>query len=97
MVTIHSFEYFFPNVEPICYSMPGSNSCLLTCIQISHEAEKVVCYFHLFRIFQFAVIHIVKGFSVASEAEVDAFSGILLLFRCSSGSWQFDLWFLCHS
>jgi len=29
---------------------------------------------------QFAVIHTVKGFSVFNEAEVDGFSGILLLF-----------------
>ena len=33
------------------------------------------------RIFQFAVIHTVKGFSIVSEAEVDEiFSGILLPF-----------------
>ena len=34
-----------------------------------------------FRIFQFVVIHAVKGFSVVNEAEVDIFfSEILLLF-----------------
>ena len=32
------------------------------------------------RIFQFVVIHTVKGFSVVSETEVRCFSGILLLF-----------------
>ena len=51
MVTIHSLEYFFPNLEPICYSMSGSNSCFLTCIQISQEAGQVVWYSHVFKIF----------------------------------------------
>ena len=42
------------------------------CIQVSQEASKVVWYSHLFKNFpQFVVIHIVKGFSVTSEAEVD--------------------------
>ena len=74
MVTIHSFEYFFPNVEPICYSMPGSNSCLLTCIQISQEAGQVFWYSYLFQNFpQFIVIHTVKGFGIVNKAEVDVF------------------------
>ena len=34
----------------------------------------MVCYFHLLKNCpQFAVIHIVKGFSVVNEAEVDVF------------------------
>ena len=34
----------------------------------------MVCYFHLLKNFpQFVVIHIVKGFSVVNEAEVDVF------------------------
>ena len=42
------------------------------CIQVSQEAGKVVLYSHLFKNFpQFVVIHTVKSFSVASEAEVD--------------------------
>ena len=36
-----------------------------------------------------------KGFSVGSEAEVDVFSGIPLLFLWSNRCWQFDFWFLC--
>ena len=63
----------FPDLELVCCFMSCSNCCFLTCIQISHEAEKVVCYFHLFRIFQFAVIHIVKGFGIVNKAEVDGF------------------------
>ena len=50
-------------------------------MQVSQEADKVVWYSHLFQNFsQFVVIHTAKGFSVVSEAEVDVFSGILLLF-----------------
>ena len=52
---------------------------LLTCIQISQEAGKVVWYSHLLKNFpQFVVIHIVKGFSVVNEAKVD----VLLELSC---------------
>ena len=34
--------YSFPNLEPICCSMSGSNCCFLTCTQISQEAGKLV-------------------------------------------------------
>ena len=37
-------------------------------MQVSQEAGKVVWYAHLFK-----VIHIVKGFSMVIEAEVDVF------------------------
>ena len=39
-------------------------------------------------------LNTVKGFSVVSEAEVDVFSGIPLLFLWSNRCWQFDFWFL---
>ena len=58
----------------------------------------MVWYSHPFKNFpQFVVIHIVKGFSIINEAEVDFFffSGILLLSLLSIECWQFDLWFLC--
>ena len=43
-------------------------------ILVSQEACKVVWFSHLFENFpQFLVIHIVKGFSVVSEPEVDVF------------------------
>ena len=49
-------------------------SCPVTCMQISQEAGKVVWYSHLFKNFpQFVVIHAVKGFSIASDAEVHVF------------------------
>ena len=52
--------------------MSYSNCCFLTCIQVSQEAGQVIWYSHLFQKFpQFVVIHIVKGFSILNEAEVD--------------------------
>ena len=66
--------YSFPNLEPIHCSMPGSNCCSFTCIQISQEAGKVVWYSHLLKNFpQFVVIHTVKGFGIVNKAEVDVF------------------------
>ena len=65
----------FLNLEPVQYSTLGYNCCFLTCIQISQEAGKVVWYSHLLKNFpQFIVIHIVRGFSIVSEAEIDVFS-----------------------
>ena len=52
--------------------MSSSNCCFLTCIQVSQEAGQVVWYSHLLQNFpQFIVIHIVKGFGVVNEAEID--------------------------
>ena len=65
-----ALTYSFPYLEPICYSMSSSNCCFLTCIQVSQESGKVVCYSHLLKNFlQFVVIHTVKGLSVVNEAE----------------------------
>ena len=70
----------FLDLEPVCSFMPRSNSCFLTWIQISQEANKVVWYSHLMKNFpQFVVIHKVKGFDLVSKAEIDVFSGTLLL------------------
>ena len=61
--------------------MFGSNCCFLICIQVSQEAGKVVWYSHLFKnVTQFVVIHIVKGFSIVSEAEVCVFLEFPCLF-----------------
>jgi len=60
--------YSFSDLEPVCFSMFSSNSCLLTYIQISQEAGKVVWYCHHFKNFpQIAVVHTVKGFSLFNE------------------------------
>ena len=54
--------------------MSSSNSCFLTCIHISQEADKVVWYsYHLKNFPQFVVIHRVKGFDIDNKAEVDVF------------------------
>ena len=73
--------YSFPNFEPIHCFMSSSNCCFLTCIQISQEADKAVWYSDLFNNFpQFIVIHIVKGFSIVNEAEVDVFLELHCIF-----------------
>ena len=66
-------------------SMSGSNCCFLTCIQISQETGKVlrrqVRWSGIpisLRIFQFVVIHIVKGFGIVNKTEVD----VLLELSC---------------
>ena len=66
--------YSFPYLEPVCCFMSSSNCCLLTCIQVSQEAGKVVWYSHLFQNFpQFIVIYRVKGFGIVKKAEIDVF------------------------
>ena len=73
--------YSFSYLEPVCCSMSGSNCCFLTCIQISQEEGKAVCYSHLFKSFpQFDVIHTVKVFGIVNKAEIDVFCGIILFF-----------------
>ena len=64
----------FPNLEPVCCSMSGSNCYFLTCMQVSQEIGKVVWDSHLFKSFaQIVVIHTAKEFSVVNEADVDDF------------------------
>ena len=79
--------YSFPNLEPICCSMSGSNCCFLTCIQVSQEADKVVWYYQLFKNFpQFVVIHTVKRFiHIVNEAEIDVFLELPCFFYDSTG------------
>ena len=62
--------YSFPNLEPVCCSMSGSNCCFLTYIQISQEAGQVVWYSYLLKNFP---VHcdIVKGFGIVNKAEID--------------------------
>ena len=65
--------YSFPDLESVDSFMSSSNCCYLTCIQISHEAVKVVWYSHLLKNFPpFVVIHTVKGFDIVNKAEIDA-------------------------
>ena len=74
-------DVLLPNLEPICCSMSSSNCCFLTYIRISQEAGQVVWHSHLLKNFpQFVVIHTIKGFGIVNKAEIEVFSGTLLLF-----------------
>ena len=54
--------YSSPNFKQVHCSTSSSNCCVLTCIQVSQEAGKVVWYTHLFRSSpQFVVIHTVRA------------------------------------
>ena len=64
--------------------MSSSNCCFLTCIQIFQEVGQVVWYSHLFRIFQFPVIHTVKGFGLVNKAEADVFLQLSCFFSESA-------------
>ena len=68
-----ALTYFFPSFEPVHCSTPGSTYCFLTCIQVSQEAGKMSGVPISLRIFQFVVIHTIKGFSIVNETEVDVF------------------------
>ena len=73
---------YFPNLEPVCGSMSGSNCCFLTCIQISQEAGQVVWSSHLLKNFlQFIVIHTVKSFDMVNKAEIDVFLELSCFFH----------------
>ena len=62
--------------------MSSSMCCLLTCIQISQKAGKMVWYFHLLKNFpQFVLIHTVKGFGIVNKAEVDVFLELSCFFN----------------
>ena len=70
-MTIYSLV-LLSQFESVRCSVPCSNCCFLTCIQVSQETDKVVSYSHLSTVFlQFVVIHTFKGFSVVNKTEVD--------------------------
>ena len=73
-VTIYSLDILLSQFGNSALLRVPFNCCFLTCIQVSQEAGKVVWYCHLFQNFpQFFVFHIVKGFSIVNEADVDIF------------------------
>ena len=73
-MTVCSLDVLLPELEPVCCSMPSSNCCFLTCIQISQEAGQVIWYSHFFQNFpQFVVIHTVKGFGIVNKVAIDVF------------------------
>ena len=64
--------YSFPSFELVCCSMSGSiSSC-----PAYRFLKRQVRWFGIpisLRMFQFVVIHTIKGFSVVNEAKVDVF------------------------
>ena len=60
--------------------MSSSNCCFLTCIQIFQEAGRWPGIPISLRIFQFVVVHTVRGFSIINEADVDVFMEFLWFF-----------------
>ena len=79
MVTIYYLDVFFSQFVSLLFHVLFCY--FLICMQISQETGKVVWHAHLLKNFlQFVVIHTVKGFSIVNGADVDIFSGIILLF-----------------
>ena len=77
--------YSFPDLEPVYCYMSSSNSCFLTCIQISQEAGQEVWYSHLFKNFpQFVVIYMFKGFDIVKKVEIDIFLELTCFFSDST-------------
>ena len=69
---MNSFLY----LKRVCCSMSSSNCCFLTCIHISIFLRRQVRWSGMLislRIFQFVVIHTVRGFGIVNKAEVDVF------------------------
>ena len=84
-MTIYSLDILLLKFGTILLFMSSSNCCFLTCIQISQEASKVVCYSHLFKNFpQVVVIHTVKVFGVVNKAEIDVFLELSCFFDDSA-------------
>ena len=72
-VTIYSLDLVLSQFGTVCYSISGSNSSFLTCIQISQEAGQVVWYSNSKNFPQFVVIHTVKGLGIGIKSEVAVF------------------------
>ena len=88
--------YSFPNFEPVCCSMSGSNCCFLTCIQVLQEAGKVVWYYHFFKNFpQFVVIHKLKGFPYVVKFKSE-FCNKEFMIWAKISSWSCFCW-LCRA
>ena len=92
------------SIQPWCTPFPIWNQSIVLCTFLT-VASWLAYRFHRrqirwsgisisWRIFQFVVIHTVKVFGIV-EAELDVFSGMLLLFLWSNGCWQFNLWLHC--
>ena len=83
--------YSFPKFEP-CLVLTIASSAAYRFLRRQDRWSGIPIFW---RIFQFVVIHTVKGFSVVNETKVDVFLELPCFLHDSSECWQFDLWFLC--
>ena len=82
-----------PNFESVHCSLSSTNCCLLTCIQVSQEAGKLVWYSYLFKNFpQIVVTHTAKAlFILVNEVKVDVFLKFPCFFMIH---WMLAIWCL---
>ena len=71
-MTIYSLIVLLSQFSNTC-SMSSSNCCFLTCMRFLRRQVRWSGDPISLRIFQFIVIHTIKGFSVVNEAEADFF------------------------
>ena len=93
------------NIQPWCTPFPIWSQFIVPCPVVTVDSWPTHRFLRRqirwsdipisWRIFHSLLWFRVKGFSIVNEAEVDIFSGILLLFLWSSRCWPFDFWFLC--
>ena len=86
MVTIYSLDILLSQFGTS--SMSGSNCCILTCIQISQEAGKVVCYSHHLKNFPVCYyphsqrllycVHLCMKYSLGISSFLEEISSVLL-------------------
>ena len=72
-MTVYSLDILLSQFGTSSLSMSSSSSCFLTCIMFLRRQVRWSGTPISLRIFQFVVIHRVKGFSIVSEAEVNVF------------------------
>ena len=73
---MYTLSHSIPNFKSFSCSVSDSNCHFLTYIQTFQETVKVIWYSHFLKNFQkFVVVHIMKGFSIGSEADGNDFLG----------------------
>ena len=103
MYTVYKLKKQGGNIQPWCTPFPIWNQAVVPCPVLTVASWPAYRFLKrqvrwsgipiALRILQFILIHTVKGFGIINRAEIDVFSGTLLLFRWSSRCWQYDLWF----
>ena len=84
--------YSFPNLEPVCCSMSGSNCCFWHAYRFLRRQVRWSVIFHLLKNFpRFVAIHTVKGFGIVNKAEADIFRELSCFF---DDQWMLAIWSL---